>query len=55
MLVAYGVEADAPWYYFALLLPFMLAFVYIPGGIGAILCLIIVHRVPRLGCTGWSA
>jgi ABC-2 type transport system permease protein len=48
MLVAYGLEGDAPWYYFALLLPFMITFVYIPGGIGAILCLLIVHHVPRI-------
>ena len=34
MLVAYGLQAGAPWYYFALLLPFMAAFIYIPGGIG---------------------
>ncbi len=70
MLVAYGVQAEAPWFYFVLLLPFMLAFIYIPGGIGAIICVLLVHRLPRLrvqwlaglgliGCavliyTGWS-
>jgi len=48
MLVAYGVVGSAPWYYFALLIPFMFAFIYIPGGIGAILCLLVVHRVPRI-------
>ncbi|HTU24607.1 MAG TPA: hypothetical protein VMF30_04375 [Pirellulales bacterium] len=48
MLVAYGVESRAPWYYFVLLLPFMLTFVYIPGSIGAILCLVLVYRMPRL-------
>lgn len=48
MLVAYGLQADAPWYYFALLLPFMAAFVYIPGGIGAILCMVFVHRMARV-------
>jgi ABC-2 type transport system permease protein len=48
MLVAYGLQADAPWYYFALLLPFMAAFVYIPGGIGAILCMLFVHRMARI-------
>ena len=41
-------QGDAPWYYFALLLPFMTAFVYIPGSIGAILCLVVVHHVPRI-------
>ena len=47
MLVAYGLQAGAPWYYFALLLPFMAAFVYIPGGIGAIVCMLFVHRLGR--------
>ncbi len=47
MLVAYGLQNDAPWYYFLLLVPFMLAFVYIPGGLGAVLCLLFVHRLGR--------
>jgi ABC-2 type transport system permease protein len=48
MLVAYGLETGAPWYYFALLVPFMGAFVYIPGGLGAILCLLFVYYLARL-------
>jgi ABC-2 type transport system permease protein len=48
MLVAYGIDAGAPWYYYVLLLPLMVAFVYIPGAVGSILCLVIVHRWPRL-------
>jgi ABC-2 type transport system permease protein len=48
MLVAYGLSANAPWYYFVLLLPFMAAFVYIPGGIGAIVCLLFVHQLARM-------
>lgn len=48
MLIAYGVETRAPWYYFLLILPFMLAFVYIPGGLGAVLCLLVVRRLPRV-------
>jgi ABC-2 type transport system permease protein len=47
MLLAYGIEADAPWYYFVLLLPIMLAFIYIPSAIGAILCLVVMHRLSR--------
>lgn len=47
MLVAYGVESSAPWYYYALVMPFMLAFIYIPGAVGAILCLLVVHRIPQ--------
>ncbi|HTM54172.1 MAG TPA: hypothetical protein VL175_09090 [Pirellulales bacterium] len=48
MLVAHGLRVAAPWYFFALLVPFMVAFVYIPGGVGAIVCLVFVHRVSRL-------
>ena len=47
MLVAYGLVAEAPWYFFAMLLPFLVAFVYIPGGIGALVCLVVVHRLPK--------
>ena len=46
MLVAYGIAAHAPWYYYAMLLPCLVAFVYIPVAIGAMACLWIVHRVP---------
>lgn len=46
MLLAYGLVARAPWYYFAMLLPFMVAFVYIPAGVAAILCLLIIRRLP---------
>jgi ABC-2 type transport system permease protein len=47
MLLAYGIVAEAPWYYYAMLLPFLLAFVYIPAALGSILCLLIVYRLPR--------
>ena len=48
MLVAAGVVAAAPWHYYALLLPFMLSFLYIPAALGAILCLLIVDRLGRI-------
>jgi ABC-2 type transport system permease protein len=47
MLVAYGQVVDAPWYYYAMLLPMLAAFVYIPSGFGAILLLAIMHLIPR--------
>lgn len=47
MLVAYGVVAHAPWYYHAMMLPMLVAFVFIPAGIGAILLLVIMHFFPR--------
>ncbi len=47
MLVAYGLVVEAPWYYFAMLLPMLVAFVYIPAGVGAVLLLTIMYLVPR--------
>jgi ABC-2 type transport system permease protein len=47
MVMAFGLAARAPWYYFLMLLPFMVAFIYLPAAIGAILCLGIVYLVPR--------
>lgn len=48
LLVAYGVQAEAPWYYFALLMPFMISFVFLPAGFGAILCLLLVAYLPKI-------
>jgi Putative ATP-binding cassette len=47
MLVAYGVVEAASWHYFVLLLPFLVAFVFIPGSIGAVLCLCVARHLPR--------
>ena len=47
MLAAYGIVAHAPWYYYAMMLPMLVAFVFIPAGIGAILLLAIMHLFPR--------
>lgn len=46
LLVAYGLASDAPWYYYAMLVPFMVAFVYIPAGLGAVACLAITYFFP---------
>jgi ABC-2 type transport system permease protein len=48
MMIAYGMVAGAPWYYYCLMLPFIVAFVYIPSGIGALCCLLIIYKLPRL-------
>jgi ABC-2 type transport system permease protein len=48
MLIAYGIVVSAPWYYYLMILPFMLAFVAVPAGIGAILCMLIVYFLTRL-------
>ncbi len=48
LLVAYGVQAQSPWYYYALLLPFMISFVFLPAGLGAIACLLLVTYLPKI-------
>ena len=48
MLVAYGVVRGSGWPYFALMLPFMIAFAMIPTTIGAMCCLVLVAWMPRL-------
>ena len=48
MLLAYGMVTKAPWYYFAYLLPLMASFAYIPCTIGAILCLLLIYRLPNM-------
>lgn len=48
MLLAYGLVAKAPWYYFAYLVPLMASFAYIPCTIGAILCLLLIYRLPNM-------
>jgi ABC-2 type transport system permease protein len=48
MMIAYGIVVGAPWHYFTLLLPLIVAFVYIPCGLGAIGCLWIAHKIPKL-------
>ena len=48
MLLAYGIVNDAPWYYFAMLVPFLVAFTYVPAGLGALVCLVVVYWLPSL-------
>src|SRR5688572_7824177 len=48
MMIAYGIVAGAPWYYYLFLVPLIISFVYIPCGVGAILCLLVIHKLPQL-------
>ena len=48
MLVASGAVMQAPWYYYAMLLPMMVAFLYIPASLGAMACLLLVDRLGRI-------
>lgn len=46
MLLAYGIVAGAPWYYFILTLPFTMFFALISAASGAILCLVVIRYLP---------
>ena len=48
MLIAYGLVADAPWYYYVMLGPFVIAFVCIPAALGSIACMWIVNWLPSI-------
>jgi ABC-2 type transport system permease protein len=47
VLIAYGMVAGAPWYFYLLLPVYFLGFVLLPGSAGALLVLLIVNYVPR--------
>jgi ABC-2 type transport system permease protein len=48
ILIAYGLVAEAPWYFYVVFLPaFFLGFILLPGSVGALGCLLIVNYVPR--------
>src|SRR5207244_944566 len=42
ILIAYGLVAHVPWYFYALLPVYFVGFVLLPGSLGALLCLLIV-------------
>ncbi len=48
MMVAYGMVVAAPWYSFAYLPVMVVSFAYIPCAVGAILCLLLISRLPHM-------
>lgn len=46
MLLAYGIVSEAPSYYFMILVPLLVAFTYIPAGVGATCCMLVVRYLP---------
>ena len=48
MMIAYGIVVEAPWFYYALMLPLIVSFVYIPSSIGALCCLLIIYKLPQM-------
>ena len=55
IMIAYGIVAGAPWYYYFLLVPLIVSFVYIPCSIGAICCMFIIHSCRNCGELSLSA
>ncbi len=46
MILAYGITSEAPWYFYALLIPFLVAFTYTPAAVGAMACMAVVRWMP---------
>jgi ABC-2 type transport system permease protein len=47
MMVAYGIRSMAPWPFYPIALAYHLAFVIIPGGVGAIGAILLANLLPR--------
>jgi ABC-2 type transport system permease protein len=47
ILVAYGIVAGVPWYFYPLLPAYLLGFILLPGSVSALLCLLLVRYLPR--------
>lgn len=48
LTISYGVVYGAPWHYYALILPLILSFVYIPCVIGGLACLLLIYRLAHV-------
>lgn len=51
LTLAYGLSVGAPWYYYVLLAPLIVSFVYIPCVIGALLCLLLIDKLAHVRLT----
>ncbi len=47
ILVAYGIVAGVPWFFYPLLPLYLLGFVLLPGSVSALICLLLVRYLPR--------
>lgn len=47
ILIAYGIVAGVPWYYYPLLPLYLLGFVLLPGSVSALICLGLVRYLPK--------
>ncbi|QDU88701.1 hypothetical protein Pla175_20820 [Pirellulimonas nuda] len=48
MTIAYGLVVHAGWQYYLLILPLLASFVYIPCAVGALVCLLLVWKLPAI-------
>lgn len=46
ILLAFGIVADAPWFYYTMLPGFVVPFVYLPVALGAVACLLLMRYLP---------
>jgi ABC-2 type transport system permease protein len=47
ILIAYGIVAEAPWYFYVVLPLFFFGFVLLPGSLGGLAALLIVNFIPQ--------
>lgn len=48
LTLAYGLSVQAPWYYYVLIGPLIVSFVYIPCVIGALCCLLLIYKLAHV-------
>jgi ABC-2 type transport system permease protein len=48
LLISYGIVNHAPWLYYVVIVPYMLAFVMVPTSLGAMACLAVSYAMPQL-------
>ncbi|NLN94475.1 MAG: hypothetical protein GX130_14405 [Candidatus Hydrogenedens sp.] len=48
LMLAYGINTAAPWYFYVALLLFFLPFILIPAALGAVITIVLVRILPRL-------
>jgi len=47
ILIAYGIVAEVPWFFYPLLPLYLLGFVLLPGSVSSLICLLLVRYLPR--------
>ena len=55
MLIAYGITALAPWYYYVMFMVYLVAFMWLTGSLSAVVCLALVNHFPQRHRMLWLA